>query len=191
MAETPEQLPVKAAKELALPPAVDVELPEPMVTDEDAKRALAEMGLVKIGANYLKRLTQMGVLVKKNGVIRNQRGQAFLLQATASEALTTLTALISEAAGTKEKLKTRINNVCQLTQQLSHVTARMTDAQMVSLEIEKMTKPRGVPPPEEEQDLVPSFVPGSAIRPNSTLVVGREIHLHNQAQTQTEPKAAA
>jgi len=160
-----------------LPVATDI--PDPIVADEEAWHIFKRFGLSNISRQSMNDMARLGIYVKGIGVLRNQRGSAVLTQQRLGTIMETLGRAVE--LEWKGKRRGKMETIAKLAQSFGYLVSKMTESQRLLIEMEGgFTAP--VRKAESAGPMVQSFMPGQDVQPNSTMVLSREVHIHNCEQ---------
>lgn len=165
-------LPVKS-------PPIPIDIAEPMVSDEEAEKALLECGLVRVPKKQLDNLNKLGIWLKGAGVLRNQRGEALFNQRRLDDVMQILYEHIVDINGSKRKDK--MKSILLLSEKLGYLSSKMTESQKLVVEMEGLTPGSARNAAYQDEAVNKSFIPGSNVKP---MIVGKEIHIHQAPQNQ-------
>lgn len=160
------------------PLEVPTDIPDPVITDEDAFRIFKRMGMAAISPSVIRDLGTLGIYVKGVGVLRNQRGTAILSQQRLNLLLETImkNVIAADKKGGKDKVKT----LSELTKAFGYLLGKMTESQRFVVEMEGgFTAP--VRKAEAAAPLVASFVPGQDVTPG-TMVINKEVNIYTNGK---------
>lgn len=131
---------------------------DPIPTNDEIATILREeMGLIKVSKREVINLSKLGVYLKGNGVVKNQRGVAFVSQMRLASAMEILHAELSEGVSrpkrkkgqTSEEAKLKTEDICRLAHELGFVAGKLNESQEVMLRMSGTTpSPDTLPPPE-------------------------------------------
>lgn len=187
--------PDKLTPKSELPPPVDLEHDDdPIPTDAEAARILREeMGLIEVGTSHVFGLQKLGVYLKGNGVVKNQRGVAFVAQHRLSSAMEILHAELMEGRNRpkrrkgqpREETKLNIEDMCRIAHELGFVAGKLTESQEVMLRMSGSN--------QTSPDLPPAEAPTRHSFPVGSTVVYAENFQVNQSveKSTSEQKAIA
>lgn len=172
----------------------EIELPQEVVTEEEAILALEQLGNVQMGPHSLSNMAKVGVYQTGLGVFKMQRGQALWNQARLNKAMDVLLGAIVTVAETGEikpvegkkprKKKASVpEGLALLTHELGFLSSKMTDSQHLMLEMEQV-RPGGVR--DDEPKIQASFKAGEEIKPGAR-IVAQTVHIHEAAQVAAPP----
>lgn len=130
------------------PPSVTIELEDAVPTDQEVESGFKELGLIKVSATKVRHYRQLGVHLKRQGVIHTQRGQAFMTQYVLADTMNQLHKLLSDGLGEEDKKKKLdVEEACAIAREISHAASKYTESQEFSLKLENLGPP-SVPPPD-------------------------------------------
>lgn len=141
------------------PPAVVVDVTDPIPTDQEVEEGMKEMGLTKITPRTIQFYNRVGVHLKRQGVIHTQRGQAFVPQQILIDTMKQLHNRLSEGMVKADGEKISVEDSCALAREISNAAGKLTESQEFSLRLEAGS-PR---PPDLPKDAVPSFPAGAIV----------------------------
>jgi hypothetical protein len=158
-------------------------------TSAEAEEDLKRLGLVRVNQNSFESLKRLGVYLKSAGVLKTQRGRAFVTQEQVSyaiqQALARLTGEETLASGKKRPLKNK--DAIELLRTVGYLAGQLTDVQRFVVEMEEIGSPSGTipePPARANQ----AFEAGKPVVPaGTTAVFAREAHFHTTTEA---PKPA-
>ena len=163
------------------PPEVEVEIQERLATDAEVVEEMRALGFVKYSERELNQPAKLGAILHKKGVIRSQRGSAFVNQQRLADTVEVLhLRLIEVANGTpgakKENQKTE--QMCKLAHAIGYNASKLTESQEMVINSDG-GRPVALPLPTTETPPNMAFPVGTT--------VPKEVHYHVH---QTEaPKA--
>ncbi len=157
------------------PPEVDVDIQERIATDEEVARHLRDLGMVRMAASRVAMLTKLGVHMTSRGLIRGQRGGAFLTQQRLMDTIELCHLQLHKTFEGKSKKK--VDEMCKLATAIGYNSTALTKSQEF---VVSMEQPDTVLPPPLPGDAPPnkSFLAGQ-------IVGAKEVHYH----VHNEPKA--
>lgn len=163
------------------PPQVAIELEEAVPTDKETEAAMLELGMCRINSQVLQAFSKIGHKIEGNGVIRTQRGAAFVSQHRLNLAIEEVFKLLIPN-DPKDKLTPE--QVCAITHALAYATDKLTAVQQLIISCEPKVR-EFVPPPEVRNTPFPA---AAAVVAQS----GSTVHLHQAPEKSVaEPKTPA
>lgn len=165
------------------PPQVPIDIGEPIIGETEALKALEEHGLVNLPPGHLTSLRAIGAYIHGTGTLKTQRGGVMVNQQRLDSAMRIIHAEIV-AIGASKGQKGRLNSLTRLCTTLGYLSTKLTDSQHLMMELEGGRA--AIDPNTSAEATVRSFMPGQTVKPGSTLVIGKEIHMHGNGQ---EPPA--
>jgi hypothetical protein len=165
------------------PPEVEVEITERIATDEEVAKEMRALGFVKITGSQVALPSKLGAHLHQKGVIRHQRGGAFMNQHRLSSTVEVLHARLIEVADSKpgaKKENQKTEQMCKLAHAIGYNASKLTESQELVIGSEGG---RGLATPP---------LPNAEAPPNMAFPVGttvpKEVHYHVH---QNEPKPEA
>lgn len=161
-----------------IPVAIE-DVPDEVVTDEQAEAALQRLAFVPIAKDTVKDLRQVGVHLKGQGVLKVARGRVMVNQAVLAATIGVLANQITKVNPNQAVGKDVTNKLHKLGTTLASLVKVSNDSQELLLEIEKLGAPPGKPM-EVEAAPNQAFIPGAPVKPaaGGTLVIAKTAHLH-------------
>lgn len=165
---------------LIKPPIVEIASPDDRVpTDAEAERALQAAGFTKVTRQTLIAQRQLGVHLKGQGVLKAQRGIAFICQQRLLQSIDHLARFYDEgvpnAKGVVKPIKP--TDAVNVAKAIALSVGKMTDSQKFVVSMEQKEKPDGMP--SEDVPTGKSFPPGTYVAAGA----GAEVHIHGPAPT--------
>lgn len=155
----------------AAPPEVDVEITERIATDAEVVKEMQALGFVRMTEQHLTTPAKLGASIHKKGVLRSQRGSAFVTQNRLSDTLEVMHQRLIEVSQTKpgaKKENNKTEQMCKLAHEIGFTAGKLTESQAMVMATEG-ARPPTLPPPNETP-------------PNMAFPVGtnvpKEIHYH-------------
>lgn len=164
------------------PPEVPVDIAEPAVTSQEAVEVLKSFGLTRITKDQLSGLARVGIYLKSEGVLREQRGGALLNQSRLDETMQVLHELIMDAHTSKRRNK--LAEVIRLSEKLGYLSTKFTESQRLMIEMEGLTPHQRREAVQQDEAVNMSFIPGQDVKP---MIVSKEVHIHNAAPEPAKP----
>lgn len=165
------------------PPEVEVEIQERIATDEEVAKEMQALGFVKVTAHHLALPSKLGAHLHKKGVIRHQRGGAFMTQYRLSDTVDALHARLIEIAQSKpgaKKENQKTEQMCKLAHAIGYNAGKLTESQTMVIGSEGG---RLSAPP----------LPNTEAPPNMAFPVGttvpKEVHYHVHQNDTPKPVA--
>lgn len=162
-------------------PAIPVKLEEPVMTGAEAMEFLRDCGVIDVGGDQLKKLASLGAYAKTVGIVKTQNGRAVVSQERLNEAILYLLEMMREIKANPEKTKAgnkrRTMEMAKIAQQLGYLTARLTESQRMVLEASGAVLTPNSMPPEQEEEPVAGFLPRQPVRPGTTNIFTKEVHI--------------
>lgn len=157
------------------PPPVEIESPDDLVpTDKEAEEALQSLGFTKLSGAALAAQRKVGLHLKGNGVLRSQRGIAFIAQQRLLQGMDFLAKFFDDgvpnAKGVKKPMKPR--EAVDVVKAIAISVGKMTDSQKFVVSMEQKEKPDGMP--IDDVPVGKSFPPGTYIAAGA----GASVHVH-------------
>jgi len=159
------------------PPEVEIDgLDDRIPTDEEAEKALRAMGFVDMPKETLAHFRTIGVHFKGRGVLKTQRGSAFIGQQRLHQAMAYLSAYLVEqpSANGKKPKRLKVKDAVEVTKALALAVGKMTDSHKFVVSLEAKSKADGLP--LDEAPTAKSFPPG-------TVMIGGNAQAHFHAAT--------
>lgn len=162
----------------------EVDIPVEVVTDEEAIKALEDLGNVKLPKNMMQNLSKVGIHQSGVGVFKIVRGDSMMNRTRLNLAMDKLLTLIIDAKpedGSKKKGKKskKIEGVADLAHKLGYLSSKLTEAHALLVQMET-ARPGG--PHDDEPKHQASFGAGEEIKPGGTSIVAQTVNIHEAAK---------
>ncbi len=171
---------------LEKPVEVDVSIPVPVVTDEQAVRALRRQGGVTFRADFLRDLSKLGVHANGAGILRTTDGMAILSQAQTYR-LAQEIAIMGEKVpkdGTSRRKKEVTLEMVEKMSSLARAHSLLMGKINESLAIVRSRYAASEVPNSPATNgangngnRVPSFPEGGKVEPAKTMIVAQHVHM--------------
>lgn len=170
------------------PPQVEIEtVDEQIPTDAEIVKEMQALGFVKMTTGRLALYNKLGVHQNGHGILKGQRGMAFLTQARLNDALEILHRMLIEGVDRpkrkrgqpREEAQITTEQACQIAHEIAFGSGKLTESQELMQKLQPT--PGYVPPP------LPGDSPTRAVFPAGSVVVGQNsvVHLH-QSQPEVQ-----
>lgn len=167
---------------------VSVDLTDKVVTDEEAEEIMKANGLAVVQKNNITKLAQLGIYLHGVGVMRMQRGRALMSQERLDQASAILFRKMNEVANDPEA-KGQVQKLTALAQSLGYLATKITQSQEVMMLMEGQGKP-AIPPMPQDEPTARAAPIGSVVGP-STVIMGKELHVHTDPRSLSVQKNVA
>ncbi len=165
------------------PPQVDVEIMERIATDAEVAKTLQDMGMVKVSEQRVAALPKLGAYLHNRGLIRTQRGSAFMTQQRLMDTMEVLHYRLHEVAQTKADKKTegkKTDQMVRIAHELAFTAGKLTESQSLILGSDGGKPLAATPLPNAEAPPNASFPVGAIVPPQN-------LHLHVHKHEQKPP----
>lgn len=171
---------------LEKPVPVDVSIKVPVVTDEQAVRALRRQGGVTLRNDFLRDMTKVGIYLNGAGVLRTTDGLA-IVSMTQAHRIAQEIAMLAERVpkgSTNRRKKEVTPEMVEMMSNLARAHGSLMGKINESLAI---IRERHYPPAKSTLNAsdiaapkVPSFPEGAKIEPAQTMIVAQHVHMGEQ-----------
>ena len=160
------------------PPKVAIEPKELIPTDQETEAAMIELCMSKLSPKKLIAFSKIGHKIEGAGVIRTQRGAAFVSQHRLNTAIEEITKMLFAEGG---ETKPTPEQACAIVHAIAYATDKLTAVQRLIIDSEaRPTASPAVPPMHNNP-----FPAATAVVAQS----GATVHLHQPPQKSVaEPK---
>lgn len=163
---------------------VPVEIPDPVVSEDQAISALERQGHVDLDAGTISDLRDIGVFSKATGLLKIQRGRGMVNQMTLHKAMIAMQDEMGKVL--HSRLKDKTAKMTALARTIGYLSSKLTESQRMMVGIEKLSQPAGTI--ESEMPMNNGFRPGQTVKPakGSTMIMARNVHIHGNQQAEPE-----
>lgn len=171
------------------PPEVEiVDVDDPIPTDAEVVASLREIGLVKMTDHRLRLYDKLGAHQNSIGILKGQRGLAFVNQRFLTDTIELLHRLLAEGVDrprrkkgqAREEAKITTEHACLLAHEISFAAGKVTESQELMNKLRPTQAYAPTPLPNDE--------PKVAAFPAGAIVAGGNatVHIHQQPQKPVE-----
>lgn len=163
---------------------VPVDIPDPVVTEDEAIAALERQGHVDLDARTIRDLRDIGVFAKATGLLKIQRGRGMVNQQTLHKAMIAMQDEMDKVL--HSRLKDKTAKMTALARTIGYLSSKVTESQRMMMGIEKLSQPAGTI--ESEMPVNNGFRPGQTVKPakGSTMIMARNVHIHGTQPAEAE-----
>lgn len=154
------------------------DIEEHIPTDDEIVKALQAEGFAKMTDVKLRLWQRLGVHVNGHGIIKNQRGVAFLTQLRMNEVVEILHRLLIEGVDRprrkkgqpREEARLTVEQACQLAHEAAFAASKLTESQELMNKLRPQSQYQPTPLPND-QPVASSFPAGAIVIGNSNVTV--------------------
>lgn len=159
---------------------VPVGIDEQTVTDDEALQAMKRQGFITMDRQHMHDLRTIGLHAHGGGVLRIQGGRALVSQQRIERVMQILheeIAILHQDQDPNTNHTNRQSRMVAMAQVMGYLASRLTESQefMIGLEGGKRRTEAQI---FEDVPKTKTFAPGSIVKAGGTLVLSKEVHLH-------------